>query len=403
MKRRFALGLLPVAVASAAAGCGTSSSGTSGARRTPAAASATASVGHRPHQARHRARRRHADARSTCSRRTRARASSCYGALRERLAAAHHERTGASPAAACARPSSARPKRTRRHARGHLRRAPALHLRGRRASPATCTGRASTSSAPSGTCSRRAATRSTATRDVRRPRTRRDRRALLGALALLGVGARAPRRSTPTTHYSAIPTIGTLFALNFVVRDADRLRRGRARPAPPRAGRPPRAAAGVRRWDRRRRRVARGAAAQRARRAVRLHGDRLPARDRALDRARGGNGRPARRASHGAPRAALQRPPADPASIPRYSRAHGLPVRAARVRRRLTRTGAAEVREARHARAAGSTWRAPSRRASPSPCSSGRRTPAPSRRPASRARARPRRAASPASPRRAWS
>ena len=196
MKRRIAFGLLPAAVALAAAGCGTSSySGTSGAAARPAATSATASV---------------ATGRTTLGtvlvdgrgrtlylfEKDKGATSSCYGACASvwpPLTSAKGVAAGGLPAAGSAHEAHGRDDRD------HLRRAPALHLRRRReARPGARAG-------PRPVRCRVVRPRAERPQDRQRLVTARrpsQRVALgaryLGALALLGVGVEH-LVSTPTT------------------------------------------------------------------------------------------------------------------------------------------------------------------------------------------------------------
>ena len=148
----------------------------------------------------------------------------------------------------------------------------------------------------------------------------------LGAAALLGVGIDHIQQYFGAS-YSAIPTIGTLFALNFVSAVLSGSRPGCAARASLPASRQADPRRPGRVGDRRGHGVVARAAGQRADRALRLQGVRLPAGDRHLDRARGGDHAAARRvprrarpldldtAPRAAPRDAVTRRPATGASI----------------------------------------------------------------------------------------
>jgi hypothetical protein len=106
----------------------------------------------------------------------------------------------------------------------------------------------------------------------------------VGAVALLVVGG-IHYQQYRYALYSVIPTIGPLFIVNFIAATV----LGLALLAPFKEARTPRRTARpIRRIGRRRGRGerARRAADQRAHRSVRLHGARLPVRDRADDRIR---------------------------------------------------------------------------------------------------------------------
>jgi hypothetical protein len=106
----------------------------------------------------------------------------------------------------------------------------------------------------------------------------------VGAVALLVVGG-IHYQQYRYALYSVIPTIGLLFIVNFIAATV----LGLALLAPFKEARTPRRTARpIRRIGRRRGRGerARRAADQRAHRSVRLHGARLPVRDRADDRIR---------------------------------------------------------------------------------------------------------------------
>ena len=163
--------------------------------------------------------------------------------VRQRLAPAHERgKAKAGPGVTAAKLGMT--KRTRRQDRGHLRGAPALHLRRRPearrrpgAGPRPVRRRVVRAGA-------RAATRSTTTDGPHDVLTMPSHvlahwSRYLGALALLGVGLDHLEQYS-VDSYSVIPTIGTLFALNFASAALLAARPRRARPATARPRRAPR-------------------------------------------------------------------------------------------------------------------------------------------------------------------